>query len=198
MHRVDFWVLGGIAIIGLFFAPSVLDVFRMSRESSCSSNLVEVSRASLLYADDNDRFLPPIYTYDPTTGNGEKLLAVLKDYLGHESKRCPGDNPEFRKFQSSQVEGSGALGYVHDSSLVMQYNPKQPELKLINLDQVANPEGVLFFRDPIREVLIHDAAPHLHSPHGDRFMSTSLDGNFRRLEFVGSQFREIRSKQQSQ
>ena len=194
MHRVDFWVLGVVGIIGLYFAPGGLEGFRMARESSCSSNLMEVSRASLLYADDNDRFLPPIYTYDPTTGDGEKLLAVLKDYLGHESKRCPGDNPEFRKFQSLHVEGSGALGYVHDSSLVMQYNPKHPELKLINLDRVANPEAVLFFRDPIREILIDDAAPHLHSPHGDRFMSTTLGYGFRRLQFYDGQFRAIPPK----
>jgi hypothetical protein len=184
-------VLGLVLAIGLFFAPGILNGFRMARESSCTSNLLDVSRASLLYVDDFDRYLPPIYTYDPTTGGDESLLDALQGYLGGESKRCPSDSYEFRKYYSREVEGTGVLGYAHDVSLASHYDRKNPRLKLINLDRVGNLAEAVFFRDPIREITTHNSVPHLHSPHGDRFMSTNLEGSIRKLTFYGSNFQTI-------
>lgn len=177
--------------IGLFFAPGVLEGFRMARESSCTSNLMDVSRASLLYADDFDRYLPPIYTYDSTTGGDESLLDALQGYLGGESKRCPSDAYEFRKYYSHEIEGTGVLGYAHDISLAALYDTNSSKKKLINLDQVGKPTEVTFFRDPVREITTRNSGPHLHSPHGDRFMSTNLAGSIRKLTFYGSKFQAV-------
>jgi hypothetical protein len=196
MRLIDYIVLGVIAAGGAFAYPVIRDAMKLSRESSCTSNLLEVSRASLIYADDYDHILPPIYTYDSTSGDGEKLLGVLHEYLGHESKFCPEDKPAFRKYESGTIEGTGPLGYVHDSSLTALYDPKQPGRKLINLDQVSAKEEVLFFRDPIREILTRDNVPHIHSPHGDRFMSSNLEGRIRRVLFDGSKFTVARTYNQ--
>ncbi len=131
---------------------------------------------SLLYASDHDEFLPPVFTFQPGAGNGEKLLSLLAPYEGGEALHCPSDEPEFRRKELSRVEGTGKLGYVHDQGLSAFFR-SAGQVQLINLSKVPDPSKVLFFRDPIRSIQTKQGGVQVGSPHGEYFVGSHLDGS---------------------
>ena len=168
-------VVGGLGAAGLYFASQVMWVVDSSRRSSCVSNVLQISRMSLLYASDHDEFLPPVFTFQPGAGNGEKLVTVLAPYQGGEALHCPSDEPEFRREEVRRVEGTGKLGYVHDQGLSAFFR-SAGQVQLINLSKVPDPSKVLFFRDPIRSIHTRGGEIEVGSPHGKFFVGSYLDG----------------------
>jgi prepilin-type N-terminal cleavage/methylation domain-containing protein len=123
-------VIAIIAILAALMLPALARAKEKGRRAACGSNLRQIHLAFVMYADDNNDFLPPKFEIKknalkaddiakgkqlqtPTNG----LHTILEDYIGGRGSRvfrCPADVGDFadrtsvfeRKGTSYEAEGS--------------------------------------------------------------------------------------------
>ena len=171
------WSVVAIVIVGFGFyeARAILNRVRQDElESSCTSNLLNATRSSLLYASDQDDKLPPVFVFSESPNEQTKAYeTVMATYIASEKPRCPAD---------SLIHTGHEFGYVHCRSLVAWIpgyasGKRILELDIKGLDESQTP----FMRDPVRgsetETVDGTRRSILTSPHGQYFNIGYLDGH---------------------
>jgi len=102
-------VIAIIAILASMLLPALNRARDSAKKAVCSSNLKQIGTASMLYIDDNDEYLPPVYIKN-NLANGIWPYFVNNYLAGGKSKgnawgrnevfNCPADQTAFRDYVS--------------------------------------------------------------------------------------------------
>jgi prepilin-type N-terminal cleavage/methylation domain-containing protein/prepilin-type processing-associated H-X9-DG protein len=85
-------VIAIIAILAALLLPALASAKEKGRQAACINSVRQQTLAVLLYADENNDFLPPT-AYNDADGNEVDWPALLDPYLNHVAKihLCPSD-----------------------------------------------------------------------------------------------------------
>jgi len=85
-------VIAIIAILAALLLPALASAKEKGRQSACINSVRQQTLAILLYADENNDFLPPT-AYNDTDGNEVDWPVLLDPFLNHVAKihLCPSD-----------------------------------------------------------------------------------------------------------
>lgn len=210
MRRGGFTLIELLVVIAIIaiLAALLFPVFARAREGArvtvCKSNLAQLGRALLMYAQDYDEWLP----MEPHAGNPHpELVAVLMPYVKNiELFYCP-SAPSVGLTQWSDADGNGVIDIAYDPVNVARGNISYYYFCFYNLPSQAAPSrarwidwGFLsrFWGDRPRIMSLHweptywlmtdwYCRPHKdaggRAPHESAFMSANilfLDGHVKK------------------
>ena len=100
-------VLAILALLAAVLFPVFAQAHAKARQTSCASNLLQISQGTLMYLSDYDGTCPPIfrriYTADGTPKRDEDWLELITPYTKNPHFRCPDVNlPETMKRNSER------------------------------------------------------------------------------------------------
>jgi prepilin-type processing-associated H-X9-DG protein len=118
-----FVLYGLLAVLALILWPVFFGAREKAKESSCQSNLKQLTMAILMYAEDYDGTLPPAVA---PSGIGWSRLAnryVRNDELF----RCPEDVERFRKARPLDLDHPNGFSYIANGEAMR--SPSAPGLR---------------------------------------------------------------------
>lgn len=161
-----------VLLFGSVFMPVYANDGR-SPITNCLSNLKQVATGTLIYAADNDDFLPPYYTFD-TAGTGRYLDSLWVYTKNKQIFLCGEDEMHLKETLTANAEGiPGKMSYVHSLALKGFIPNFAKGERLLRLGELENQALTPMLRDPIRG---HSNSQFL-SPHQSRFNVSYADGH---------------------
>jgi prepilin-type N-terminal cleavage/methylation domain-containing protein/prepilin-type processing-associated H-X9-DG protein len=111
-------VIAVIAILAALLLPALASAKEKGRQSACISNVRQQTLAVIMYADENNDFLPPT-AYNDANGNEVDWPSLLDPYLNYVVKihLCPSD-------RNSQMNSYG----LNELTFVDMTDPDPPPL----------------------------------------------------------------------
>ena len=163
----------------VFFFPERHDHGPLSRRALCMSQLKQVGIASLSYSSDNDDYLPPYLTTDPTGSGQKQFVGALNAYNEREfSWFCPEVPKSMVGGNFTSVEGTGITSYVHSAEFerhILKHGS-------FGMSVINDPANLPYLRDPIRAIEENDGNLLIKSGHGPKFNLLFADGHARAVD----------------
>jgi prepilin-type processing-associated H-X9-DG protein len=161
-------VVAIIAIMAALVFSGTSAALESSRSVKCISNLRELSHVALLFANDNDNYLPPAYWANTTNS-----ASVLDPYLKDASSRllCP--------------SAHGITNRSYGINLALEFGDPLPwgpgddnfwRHSAYRISQLSKPAGIILFADSPVSSETNGAGSYLVSaPISSRFMMLLID-----------------------
>lgn len=156
-----------------------------SKRTACLSNLKQLTRASIMYASDNNEVFPTNFTFDGQV-HMRKYMATIKAYLGNENQytkyifHCPFDTTNWKPGDQLETKSTVPveMTYVHCNVIKNVIPDFALGKRILKASSVQDPAKVSYLRDPIRGT--QEGIPQsLHGPK-EGFNISYLDGHAKR------------------
>ncbi|GIV08366.1 MAG: hypothetical protein KatS3mg019_0457 [Fimbriimonadales bacterium] len=139
-------VIAIIAILAAILFPVFANARAKARQSACTSNLNQISKAFLMYANDYSQMMPTVgWIFRPTPDNAPLWTAMIAPYTKNRDLfRCPeASNTEYGEVWSQRARLSYGLnwfwGFPYQSS--MDY--------VVSLSKVTRPAAAILVLDSV-------------------------------------------------
>ncbi|MCX7993865.1 MAG: prepilin-type N-terminal cleavage/methylation domain-containing protein [Fimbriimonadales bacterium] len=139
-------VIAIIAVLAAILFPVFANARAKARQSACTSNLNQISKAFLMYANDYSQMMPTVgWIFRPTPDNAPLWTAMIMPYAKNRDLfRCPeASNPEYGEVWSQRARLSYGLnwfwGFPYQSS--MDY--------VVSLSKVTRPAAAILVLDSV-------------------------------------------------
>ncbi len=137
-------VIAIIAILAAMLFPVFARAREKARQSSCLSNVKQMTLAVMMYAQDYDETLP-FAIGGPHMANLQSIFELLQPYQrNRQIERCPSDPTGAIDFG---MEGLGRYSYSANIALFAYQLPIMPAQPVIGLAQVPRPAHTLTVYD---------------------------------------------------
>lgn len=127
-------VIAIIAVLVSILLPVFLKAQSTAYTARCASNLRQLAQAVRMYADDNDRRLPPARTYLPGNDTlGETWCVTMQPYIrSGEIIVCPTDSAPQLAMRSTDLPHSYGINYLLTFNATWDDYPMTASLSSLN------------------------------------------------------------------
>jgi len=165
-------------LLAVFFLPERHDHGPISRRAACLSQLKSVGLNLEIYASDNDGYLPPFDTTDPSGKEQELFVRALTEDIGRPGWFCPDVPKSLRGGRFTGLEGTGATTYVHAE----EYRRHRLRVGSFGMSFIPDPANLPYLRDPIKSIEDDEGTLLIKSGHGLKFNLLFADGHARGVQ----------------